>query len=80
MSAEFTSPSIAYHALLPIIIPAGAAVLGVLVDAFVPASQRWRAQVGVALGGLLGALIAVPVVASVLIIVKQVVIPRQNAA
>jgi NADH-quinone oxidoreductase subunit N len=56
--SDFTSPSIAYHALLPIIIPAGAAMLGVLVDAFVPAAARWRAQVGVALAGLLGALIA----------------------
>jgi len=38
------------------------------------------ALVGGTLLGVLGALIAVPVVASVLIIVKQVVIPRQNAA
>jgi NADH-quinone oxidoreductase subunit N len=56
--SDFTSPSIAYHALMPIIIPAGAAVVGVLVDAFVPAVARWRVQVGVALAGLLGALIA----------------------
>jgi NADH-quinone oxidoreductase subunit N len=54
----FTSPSIAYHALLPIIIPAVAAMVGVLVDAFVPAFARWRAQVAVSLAGLLGALIA----------------------
>jgi NADH-quinone oxidoreductase subunit N len=56
--SDFQSPSIAYHALLPIIIPAGAAMTGVLVDAFVPVVARWRAQVGVALAGLLGALIA----------------------
>jgi NADH-quinone oxidoreductase subunit N len=55
--SDFHSPSIAYHALMPIIIPAGAATLGVLVDAFVPAVVRWRAQVGVAIAGLLGALI-----------------------
>jgi NADH-quinone oxidoreductase subunit N len=56
--SDFQSPSIAYHALMPIIIPAGAAMVGVLVDAFVPAVARWRVQVGVALAGLLGALVA----------------------
>jgi len=56
--SDFHSPSIAYHALMPIIIPAGAAVVGVLVDAFVPAVARWRTQVAVALLGLLGALVA----------------------
>ena len=55
---DFQSPSIAYYALTPIIIPAVAALLGVLVDAFVPAVARWRTQVLVALAGLLGALIA----------------------
>ena len=55
---DFVSPSIAYYALTPIIIPAVAAMLGVLVDAFVPAVARWRTQVLVALAGLLGALIA----------------------
>jgi predicted PurR-regulated permease PerM len=35
------------------------------------------ALVGGTLLGVLGALIAVPVVASVLIVVKQVVVPRQ---
>jgi NADH-quinone oxidoreductase subunit N len=58
VTSDFQSPSIAYHALMPIIIPAGAAVVGVLVDAFVPATRRWGAQVSVALLGLLGALIA----------------------
>jgi NADH-quinone oxidoreductase subunit N len=54
----FHSPSISYAALSPIIIPGIAAVIGVLVDAFVPARHRWRTQVVVALLGLLGALIA----------------------
>jgi NADH-quinone oxidoreductase subunit N len=58
VSAEFQSPSIAYGALMPIIIPAATAAVGVLVDAFVPAAARWRTQIVVAMAGLLGALIA----------------------
>jgi NADH-quinone oxidoreductase subunit N len=42
---------------------AGAAVVGVLVDAFVPAALRWRTQVGVALLGLTGGVIAAGVLA-----------------
>jgi NADH-quinone oxidoreductase subunit N len=63
VSAEFHSPSIAYGALTPILIPAGAAIVGVLVDAFVPAVARWRAQTAVALAGLVGALVAVGILA-----------------
>ena len=36
------------------------------------------ALAGGALLGLLGALIAIPVAASIILIIKQVVIPRQN--
>ena len=36
------------------------------------------ALAGGALGGLLGALVAIPVAASLLIIYRQVIIPRQN--
>ena len=59
----FHSPSIAFYALWPILFPAGAATLGVLVEAVVPAAQRWQAQVAVALAGLVGAVIAVGVLA-----------------
>ncbi|MEY2849889.1 MAG: hypothetical protein RI885_2556 [Actinomycetota bacterium] len=38
------------------------------------------ALAGGALGGILGALVAIPVAASILIVVKQVAIPRQNAS
>ncbi|HWC36012.1 MAG TPA: NADH-quinone oxidoreductase subunit NuoN [Mycobacteriales bacterium] len=61
--SSFHSPSIAYAALTPILIPAIAATLGVLVDAFVPRALRWQAQTAVALLGLIGALIAVGVLA-----------------
>ncbi|WP_243225813.1 AI-2E family transporter [Microbacterium sp. CIAB417] len=37
------------------------------------------AMVGATLMGLLGALVAIPITASILIIIRQVVVPRQNA-
>jgi NADH-quinone oxidoreductase subunit N len=63
VSADFTAPSIAYGALTPILIPAGAAIVGVLVDAFVPAAARWATQTVVALAGLIGSLVAVGILA-----------------
>jgi NADH-quinone oxidoreductase subunit N len=61
--SDFHSPSIAYGALTPILIPAGAATVGVLIEAFAPAAIRWRAQVTVALAGLVGALVATGILA-----------------
>jgi NADH-quinone oxidoreductase subunit N len=61
--SDFHSPSIAYTALSPILIVGIAATLGVLVDAFVPRAVRWTVQTVVALLGLVGALIAVAVLA-----------------
>jgi NADH-quinone oxidoreductase subunit N len=59
MPTDIQAPSIAYIPLLPILFVFGAATLGVLVEAFVPAVQRRLAHVGVAIGGLVAALIAV---------------------
>jgi NADH-quinone oxidoreductase subunit N len=61
--SDFHSPSIAYSALSPILIPGIAAMVGVLVDAFVPRQLRWPVQTVVALLGLIGSLIAVAVLA-----------------
>src|SRR6185312_8011483 len=55
---SITAPSLSYSGLLPVLIVISAAALGVLVEAFVPAESRWAAQVGVALVGLLAALVA----------------------
>ncbi len=55
----FTSPSISYAALSPMIVVVLAALAGVLVEAFAPVKLRWPVQVPVALAGLLGGLIAV---------------------
>ncbi len=49
---QFTSPSLQYGELAPIIVVLAAAVVGVLVEAFVPRAYRFRAQMVVAFGGL----------------------------
>ena len=54
-----TTPSVAYHALMPIFLVLGAAILGVLIEAFVPRRERFAAQLVVTLAGIVGAFIAV---------------------
>jgi NADH-quinone oxidoreductase subunit N len=56
---DITSPSIAYSAILPMLLVFGAAAVGVLVEAVVPAAQRRASQVVVAGAGLIGALVSV---------------------
>jgi NADH-quinone oxidoreductase subunit N len=60
---DFHAPSIAYASLSPVLIVALAAIVGVLVDAFVPQRLRWPVQMGVALVGLVAAFVAVIAVA-----------------
>ena len=57
--------------ITPRVMGKAAAVPGVLVII--------GAMIGAALMGLLGALVAIPITASILILLRQVVIPRQNA-
>ena len=57
--AHINAPSIAYKALSPILIVLGAALLGVIVEAVVPRKERFTAQLGVTLAGLVAAVIAV---------------------
>ncbi|MBV9350654.1 MAG: hypothetical protein JOZ23_03840, partial [Mycobacterium sp.] len=45
------SPSVEYSLLSPMLIVFGAAVTGVLVEAFLPRRFRYAAQVTLALGG-----------------------------
>ena len=56
---EFVGTPINYGAVLPMLITFGAAMVGVLVEAFAARSRRYAAQVGVALVGLVAALVAV---------------------
>jgi NADH-quinone oxidoreductase subunit N len=62
-AGDFTAPSISYSALSPILIVTLAAVAGVLVEAFAPRVWRWTSQVAVAALGLVGAFIAVCLIA-----------------
>ena len=63
MPTDIQAPSIAYGPLLPILLVLGAAVVGVLVEAFLPAERRRGAQIAVSVGGLLAALVAVVLLA-----------------
>jgi len=59
LGATVVAPSIDYRALSPMLVVFGAAVLAVLVDAFLPVRWRSRTQLVLALAGLVGALAAV---------------------
>jgi NADH-quinone oxidoreductase subunit N len=59
LTTEFVATKINYGAVLPMLVVFGAAMIGVLVEAFAPRALRYGAQVGVALVGLVAALIAV---------------------
>jgi NADH-quinone oxidoreductase subunit N len=56
MPTDIQAPSIAYIPLLPILIVFGAAVVGVLIEAFVPERLRRTTQVATSVVGLLAAL------------------------
>lgn len=54
-----TAPSVAYSALMPILVMLGAALLGVLIEAFAPRRLRYGSQVGVGVLAILVALVFV---------------------
>ena len=62
-AAEFTTPSIEYSLLAPLLIIFGVALLGVLVEAFVPRQLRYVSQTSLAVVGVLTALVMTVVVA-----------------
>ncbi len=57
-AAEFEAPNLEYALLSPLLIVAGAAVLGVLVEAYAPRHLRYLVQVGLTLLTVVGALAA----------------------
>ncbi|WP_153505524.1 NADH-quinone oxidoreductase subunit NuoN [Cumulibacter manganitolerans] len=59
LAAGIPTPSIAYAALSPILVILLAALIGVLIEAFVPRAARFPSQVGLAVVSIFGALIAV---------------------
>ncbi|MCU1656848.1 MAG: nuoN [Pseudonocardiales bacterium] len=58
-AAKITAPSVSYHALAPILIVLGAALVGVLAEAVLPRSERYAAQLIITLGSLVAALVSV---------------------
>ena len=58
LAAAFDTPSIDYGLLAPMLIVFGVAVVGVLVEAFMPRLWRHEVQFGLAGGGLIGAFVA----------------------
>jgi NADH-quinone oxidoreductase subunit N len=53
--ADFTAPKIEYTQLAPLLIVFGAAILGVIVEAFLPRSQRHPVQLALTIVGLVAA-------------------------
>jgi NADH-quinone oxidoreductase subunit N len=74
----FTPPSVDYRATLPMLIVFGAALLGVLVEAFVPRAMRFGVQVVVTGLGLLAGLVAVVVQAATGAVVETAGIAADN--
>ncbi len=56
---RFTPPTVSYRALAPVLCVLGAALVGVIVEAVVPAARRHTTQLVVGLLGLAGALYSV---------------------
>jgi NADH-quinone oxidoreductase subunit N len=56
-----TAPSVEYGLLSPMLIVLGVAVVGVLVEAFLPRAGRYHVQLSLAVGGQIAALVAVVV-------------------
>jgi NADH-quinone oxidoreductase subunit N len=56
---SISTPSIAYHALVPVFIVLGAALLGVVVEAVIPRYERFNAQLFLALSAIVAALVSV---------------------
>ena len=63
MPVEITSPDLSYGPIAPLLIVFGAAIVSVLVEAFVSGRRRREVQIGVCALGLLGALVAVVLLA-----------------
>ena len=61
LAQSLPAPDIDYGMLMPMLVVFGAAVLGVLVEAFLPSRARYAAHLVLSFGGLILALVAVVV-------------------
>ena len=71
MTTDIQAPQILYGPLSPMLIIFGAAILGVLVEAFLPASRRRMTQIVLAVSGLVGSLVAVVLLAGTSTLVAE---------
>ncbi len=71
LAAAFDTPSIDYGLLAPMLIVFGVAVVGVLVEAFMPRLWRHEVQFGLAAAGLIGAFVALVLSAGDVAIIAQ---------
>ncbi len=69
--ATFNVPHIEYSLLSPLLIVLGVAVLGVLVEAFLPRRLRYSVQFGLALVGIVAALVATVLIAGTRSVVAE---------
>lgn len=63
LAAAFETPTLEYRLLAPMLIVFGVAIVGVLLEAFMPRPFRHETQLGLALAGLVGGFVAVVLVA-----------------
>jgi NADH-quinone oxidoreductase subunit N len=63
MPTDIPAPDLAYAPIAPLLVVFGAALVAVLVEAFAPPTARRRLQIVVSVAGLLGALVAVVLLA-----------------
>ena len=59
VAADFVAAKVSYGAIAPMLIIFGAALIGVLVEAFAPRTARFALQVGLSLVALVAALATV---------------------
>ena len=62
-TADFQAPSVEYSQLAPMLIVFGTALLGVLLEAFLPRARRHEVQLGLAVLGLVAAFVSLVAVA-----------------
>ncbi len=69
--AQVDSPTLEYDILAPMLIVFGAAVVGVLVEAFAPRQSRYRVQLLLALGSIAAAFVAVTLAAGTQVLAAE---------
>ncbi len=80
MPTDIQAPDLNYAALSPLLFVFGAAIIGVLIEAFAPAPRRRQLQIGAALAGLVAALVAVVALAGTAELVAEAAVAVDGPA